>query len=180
MRSGKLCLALAAVVVGAGVLGIACTQEINVGAPTVVVGGDTFNGGGAPASPGPGKGGAQLVYGAKIAEFGERGPNPAEQNQRETRVGGVSDVTCSPTDVNGSELKGQEGASQLVAFKQLGGTGAGKFSQDGANAYNGEVACSAMGVVVLECTIRDVATGQTFAGGDGGNRNVPWSMNCVS
>lgn len=167
-----------------GLLGavLACTQNITV--PTTVTVTQTQPGdrnGGIAPSPAPN---GQIVFGEKIAEFGEVCPNnitPAEQNPRETRVGCNSAVTCSPTDRNGNVIKRTDSDNyvQMVSFKQLGGTGAGKFSQDD-NAFNGHVVCTNTGVVVLECTLRDTATGATSSGGDGGTSNSPWSMNCVS
>lgn len=161
----------------------ACTQTITGPDVSVIV---DQHGTQPGASPSPGlTTGGQLVFGDKVAEFGETcptGKTPAEDNPRETRVGCKSAVTCSPTDANGSEIKRQDTANfvQLLRFEQLGGTGAGKFDQDGTNAFNGTVVCSQTGVVVLQCTVKDLATGKELKGGDGGNRDLPWTMNCVS
>lgn len=157
-----------------------CTQNITLTGPDVNVS-QTGPGPSVSTSPAPGSG-TQVVFGEKVGEFGEvcpSGVTPAEQNNRETRVGCNSAVTCSPTDRDGAEIKGA-GPSivQLISFRQLGGAGAGKF-EAGDNPYNGHVTCSATGVVVLECSLRDTASGVVTTGGDGGNRAAPWSMNCV-
>lgn len=178
MKTSKGLLSIACLIVAVA----GCTQNITT-TPTVIV--DNHSGGNPVVSPSAGPGsGAQVVFGEKAAEFGEvcpSGGTPAETSQRETRVGCNSAVTCSPTDVDGAELKGLTSKQvQLVAFRQLGGTGAGKFSQGDDNPYNGTVTCTATGVVVLECSLKDVASGIVTTGGDGGNRAAPWSMNCVS
>lgn len=139
-------------------------------------------GNGAPntgGSPAPGSTTGQVVYGVKIGEFGERGPNAPANGPREVRVGNVADVTCSPTDADAAVIKAGN-PSQLVYFKQLGGQGAGVF-ETGDNAYNGTIQCKTTGVVVLECSLRDRASGTVVTGGNAGTaEDSPWTANCVS
>jgi len=178
------------------VCGIACTPVeptpvvVPTAAPTIITcnaGGEgniincgTNNGnGGNGDQQAPGK---QVVFGEKIAEFGEvcEAPLvPAESTARQTRVGCNSAVTCSPTDKNGTVIKDTAVGVELVSFRQIGSPAAGRFSQDD-NGFNGHVFCTAPGSVTLECSLKDTATGKVTTGGDGGTSPVAWTMTCVS
>lgn len=115
----------------------------NAGGEGNIINCGTNNGnGGNGDQTAPGK---QVVFGEKIAEFGETCPAPivpAESTARQTRVGCNSAVTCSPTDKNGTVIKdtGTNTFVELVKFEQLGSVAAGKFSQDD-NGFNGHVFC---------------------------------------
>lgn len=163
----KLALVLLVVLMGCG--------EDTVTAPTpptnvTVVVNVTQTQGGSGTNPSPAPGGG-VVSKVTVSEFGENCPansglQPAETINRQVRKGCVSDVTCNPFDASGQQIF-NPAATGTAVFKQLGGAGAGRFTQDSNNSYNGQVAGIETGVAVLECTVMGVTSD-------------PWAIDVVS